>query len=391
MKIPLVVVSALALVSFQKLLAAPAEVCALAEDMLSAQADVRAAHSKDLGVYIVGVGHSVLRNDSPRAQNSAREKAEAAAKNAIASFLGTKVESRTQLSVAETAHDGQSELKEFYSSLTKTSVREMLKGLQMLECRKMPEGEIVVVMYAASKVADANNDFENQQNAMGDKGIVRATGIDTDRRVAEQNALRSAVEQVAGTMVVGKVSVSEQEELHKCLATTAGALVEEYRVVQEVKIGVEYRIEVLAKVSKKKLYDSYRSFFKALDNPRFVVLSTNQALVRSFSQYFIDKGMDVTENPNDADYMIRLNGRFTDRPSPITGKPGTMLDLSVEVVSCDGGTVLLKMSEKKAKDSDVLTHEQRVESVAHAIFDKIHARLDQEIHKMVVKMLDDAV
>ena len=52
--------------------------------------------------------------------------------------------------------------------------------------------------------------------------------------------------------------------------------------------------------------------------------------------------------------------------------------------------LLLKMNEKKAKDSEVLSREQRVEEVSRTIFEKIHKRLHQAIHDMVIKMIDDA-
>ena len=48
------------------------------------------------------------------------------------------------------------------------------------------------------------------------------------------------------------------------------------------------------------------------------------------------------------------------------------------------------MSDRKSKDSEVLTRDQRIEAVSKMIFKKIHERLDDAIHQMVIKMLDDA-
>lgn len=347
-------------------------------------ASVDVGESIDCGVFIVGVGRAEFR---PGAVSRCREIAEKRALESVAGFLNAKVESETKMSVQANSSDV---VKEFYSSLTKASVASLLKGARTVSAKKNDNGEMEAVVLVTTKAADASGVFAVAQSQMGDKGTVMAVGIDVDRATAEKNALRSAVEQVAGTMVAGKVTINEKEEMHKRLAATAGALVEEYRVVKESKVEAEFRVEVVAKVSKKAVYESYKSYFKAIDNPTFVVESNEPALTRAFSQYFADKGFNVTERKDLAHYVIRLNGNFSERKNPVTGNPGTMLALSVEIVSVDGKTVLLKMVEQKSKDSEVLSRDQRVEAVSKMIFKKIHERLDDAIHQMVIKMLDDA-
>lgn len=349
-----------------------------------AGASVEVGESKDCGVFIVGVGRAEFR---PGAVNRCREIAEKRALECVAGFLNAKVESKSEISVQE---NSSGEIKEFFSSLTTASVAGLLKGARTVSTKKNANGEIEAVVIVTTKSADASGVFAAAQGEMSDKGTVMAVGIDTDRATAEKNALRSAVEQVAGTMVAGKVTINEKEEMHKRLAVTAGALVEEYRVVKETKVEAEFRVEVVAKVSKKAVYESYKSYFKAIDNPTFVIESNEPALTRAFTQYFVDKGFDVAERRDLAHYVIRLDGTFTERKNPVTGYPGTMLNLSVEIVSTDGKAVLLKMSDRKSKDSEVLTRDQRIEAVSKMIFKKIHERLDDAIHQMVIKMLDDA-
>jgi hypothetical protein len=128
-----------------------------------------------------------------------------------------------------------------------------------------------------------------------------------------------------------------------------------------------------------------------LDNPVFYIEATDRALSRNFTQFFIDKGMQISENRDVAQYIIRLDGKYRDRPTPGNADSmGTMLSLAIEIVSIDGTRVLLKMNEKKAKDSEVLSREQRIEEVSRTIFEKVHKRLHQAIHDMVIKMLDEA-
>lgn len=348
----------------------------------AAHAESAIGFADDSGVFVVCVG----RDGGSDGIDASRERARLAAMNAVASVLGNKTKSALQMATTEK----DNEVKEFFSSLTETTVDACLKGVRVLRVGKSAEGETVVIVVVTAKAGDASARLQQAMECAGEKGVVIAVGIDSSRANAEKNALRSAVEQVAGTMVAGKVSVTEKNDLHKRLATTAGALVEEYRITREGRTGDDFMVEVAARVSKRAVYDSYRSFFKAIDNPTFYVESGEKSLKQAFAQYFVDKGFNLTERRDLAHYVIRLDGRFTERPNPITGKQGTMLSLSVSVVSTDGKTILLELTERKAKDSDVLTREQRIQAVSNMIFKKIRNQLDEKIHDMVVRMLDEA-
>jgi len=225
----------------------PAEISALVAEMKEAGASVRCCASKDGGIFLVGIGRSQYR---PGAINRCREVAEINAKKELASALQMSIKAKDVVGLTMTQDGDSTDVKAFVSSLTESKVDMLLRGVQVISSGKNSNGEMEVVVYTTSKMVDLSDAFIQ----WGDKGVVRAVGIDTDRAVAEKNALRSAVEQVAGTLVVGKVTVNEQEDMHKRLATTAGALVEEYRVEKETKIELEFRIEVLARVNRRKLY-----------------------------------------------------------------------------------------------------------------------------------------
>ena len=366
----------------------PQPVAALIAEMRETGSTVRGGVSPELGLFVVGIGHARYREDDV---SLSREIAEANAKKQLTSALEQSFKAKDVVALQMTVENDKAEASAYVSSLTESSVNQLLKGLQMASSGKNAQGEMEVVMYLTAKMLDRTPDLVAAQLQWGDKGVVAAVGIDVERTIAEKNALRSAVEQVAGTLVVGKVSVNEREEMHKRLATTAGALVEEYRITKETKVEAEFKVEILARVNKRKLYDSYRSYFKCLDNPTFRIVATDQALIRQFSQFFADKGFSLTNDPSECQYLIKLDGRFRDRPTP--GNPqsmGTMLALNIEIVSVDGTKTLLTMNERQAKDSEVLTREQRIEEVSRRIFNKLETRLHQAIQDMVVRMLDEA-
>lgn len=366
----------------------PQPVAALIAEMRETGSTVRGGVSPELGLFVVGIGHARYREDDV---SLSREIAEANAKKQLTSALEQSFKAKDVVALQMTVENDKAEASAYVSSLTESSVNQLLKGLQMASSGKNAQGEMEVVMYLTAKMLDRTPDLVAAQLQWGDKGVVAAVGIDVERTIAEKNALRSAVEQVAGTLVVGKVSVNEREEMHKRLATTAGALVEEYRITKETKVEAEFKVEILARVNKRKLYDSYRSYFKCLDNPTFCIVATDQALIRQFSQFFADKGFTLTNDPSECQYLIKLDGCFQDRPTP--GNPqsmGTMLALNIEIVSVDGTKTLLTMNERQAKDSEVLTREQRIEEVSRRIFNKLETRLHQAIQDMVVRMLDEA-
>ena len=366
----------------------PKPVADLIAEMRETGSTVRGGVSPDLGLFVVGIGHARYREDDV---SLSREIAEANAKKQLTSALEQSFKAKDVVALQMTVENEKTEATAFVSSLTESSVNQLLKGLQMASSGKNAQGEMEVAMYLTAKMQDRTSGLVAAQMQWGDKGVVAAVGIDVERSIAEKNALRSAVEQVAGTLVVGKVSVNEREEMHKRLATTAGALVEEYRITKETKVEAEFRVEILARVNKRKLYDSYRSYFKSLDNPTFCIVATDQSLIRQFSQFFADKGFTLTNDPADCQYLIKLDGRFRDRPTP--GNPqsmGTMLALNIEIVSVDGAKTLLTMNERQAKDSEILTKEQRMEEVSRRIFNKLETRLHKAIQDMVVRMLDEA-
>lgn len=366
----------------------PQCISSLLAEMRETGATVRGGYNSAHGVFLVGIGRTRYRHG---AVSKSREIAQMHAVKAVTEALGQAFRAKDVVALQMSATDDSSEAKAFVSSMTESSIDQLVKGIQVVSSGKNAEGEMEVAVYLTSKMADYTSTLLEMQKQWGSSGVVKAVGMGMERRIAEMNALRSAVEQVAGTLVVGKVSMNEREELHKRLATSAGALVEEYRVISETKVEMEFRIEIVARVSKRKLYDSYKSYFKTLDNPVFYIEATDRALSRNFTQFFIDKGMQISENRDIAQYVIRLDGRYRDRPTPGNADSmGTMLSLAIEIVSIDGTRVLLKMNEKKAKDSEVLSREQRIEEVSRTIFEKIHKRLHQAIHDMVIKMIDDA-
>lgn len=367
----------------------PPDVTRLVTEMRKMGSTCRVGVSPELGLFIVGIGQACYRVDNLA---NSFEVADICAKKQVASALCQAFRAKdvacTELTIEGT---GRPQVTAFLASCSETKIGQIMKGWQVVSSGKNADGQMEVVGVVFEKMENRIKPLTVAQLDWEEQGVVTAVGVDVDRASAEKNALRSAVEQIAGTLVVGKVSVNDREELHKRLATTAGALVESYRVVKETRTESGFRIEILARVSKKKLYDNYRAYFKSLDDPKFCLVATDPALIQSFNQFFVEKGLRLTNRLDDAQYLIKLDGRFRDRPTPRNAaSEGTMLDLRIVVETVDGSRILLTMNERQSKDSEVLSKEQRREEIARRIFLKLKARLHRAIHEMVVQMLDDA-
>ena len=350
-----------------------------------------AGRSAEAGIFVVGIGRCSIEETKRKSVSTAQKVANTRLKEVIASFFGTQIESTKTYSYEEKTNGDKDEVNEYFASLTKSQVKQLLKGIQFAEQHTTQDGVVEVVGFVTSRMMDASGELEGAQKAWGDRGVVKATGVDSDRRKAEQEALRSAVEQVAGTLVVGKTTLNEEDDLRSRLATTASALVEEYRILEEKFQDGQYFVVVAARVSKRKIYESYRSYFKALDNPTFYLNASDRELADAFKRYFIDKGVAITENLSEANYVIRLTGRFVERKNPVLDSMGTTLTITLEVCSTDGKTTLFQLPTKRfSKDSEILTQEQRRDEVANRAFRDLKTELDEAVHQMVIRMLDNA-
>ena len=342
------------------------------------------------GLYMVSIGTAEFRRGQTRKSQAS---AEQQAKKQIAEALGMSIKAKDVAGMTMVSDGDKTMVKATISSFSESQVEQLLKGVALASAGPNEDKtEMRVVMYLTAKVQDATSELDDMMKKYGDKGVVEAIGIAAEQPTAEKYALRSAVEQVAGTMVVGKVTTNEQDDLHERLSTTAGALVEEYRVKSVATVDSMVHETIVARVNKRKLYDSYKAYFKCLDNPSFYIVATDPSLKAEFAQYFIDKGMDVVEKLGDATYQIMLDGKYTDRPTPgVEGSMGTQIYLEIKVTEIGGkGRILMDITEKQSKDSNVLTAQQRRAEISRRILKKVDERLHQKIHELVIQLLDEA-
>ena len=177
-------------------------------EMKSADVDSRAGFTKSLGVYVIAKGSVEITGSKAKAKTIAR----ANALENLAGFFGTQIESATETSTSESTVGEASEIREFFAKTTKTQVKQLLKGVQDLAMDD--DGDTMVAwIYLTTKAQDKTEELKAAMAAMGDEGTVKAIGEANTHQNAVQMALRAAVEQVVGTMVVGETKITDNEKV----------------------------------------------------------------------------------------------------------------------------------------------------------------------------------
>ena len=372
--------------------AIPGAVNAVWEQMKADGVEQRAGYDKALGVFVIAKGEVEITGSKAKAKTVAR----ANALENLAGFLGTQIDSVTKQETTETTVGDQSEIREFFSKTTKTQVKQLLKGVQDLSMDD--DGDTMVSwIYLTTKAQDKSKELKEAMNALGDEGTVRAMGEAKTHPNAVQVALRAAVEQVVGTMVVGETKITDNEVVRNKIFSGAEGFVDTYRVTEEVEVSVGWRVTVLAKVSKKKILDSYRVYLKALGDPVFYLECTSsdsdsedKQIAARFGQFFRKLGFKIAKTPEGADYMINASGEYRRVKNPIDpDQTFTQYSMVIKVLSKTGEELLSIPNNPKKSAVCINNPEREREICAEKAFKQMETPVHEAINSMIARMMAD--
>ena len=372
--------------------AVPAAVDAAVKQMQADGAEVRAGYTKALGVFVVASGSAEITGSKAKAKTIARVNA---LKN-LASYFGTDIANITKNAYTESTVNDQTEIKEFFSSVTESKVKELLKGVQ--DYGSDSDGDTVTsIVYLTTKAVDKSAELKAAMNALGDEGTVQAVGEGKTHDIAVQLALRSAVEQVVGTMVVGETKITDNEAVRNKIFSGAEGFVDEYRITAEATVTVGTRIEIVAKVSKKKLLDSYRTYLKALGDPVFYLDCTSSEsdgedtqIAARFGQFFRKLGFKIAKTPEGADYCINASGSYRRVKSPMDeNEVYTQYSMVIKVLSKTGEELLSLPNNPRKSAVSLGDPEREREICAEKAFKQMEKPVHEAINAMIARMMAD--
>ena len=372
--------------------AVPDAVRAVAEQMQADGAESRAGYSNSLGVFVVARGEAVVSGSVAKAKTIAR----ANAVQNIAAFFNQQISSETRSETSESSVNGQVEISEFFSSVTEVKIKQLLKGVQDLSIED--DGDIVTAwVYLTTKAQDKSQELKDAMMANGDEGTVKAVGEANTHQNAVQMALRAAVEQVVGTMVVGETKITDNEKVKSKIFSGADGFVDTYRITEEVEVSSGWRITVVAKVSKKKILDSYRAYLKALGDPVFYLECTSvdsayedKQVSARFGQFFRKLGLKITKTPSNADYFIKARGSYRRVQNPMDPDQTFTQYSMVITISSRSGEELLSMPNNPKKSAVCINNPVRErELCAEKAFKQMEKPVHEAINDMIARMMAD--
>lgn len=373
--------------------AVPAAVDEAVKQMQADGAEVRAGCTKSLGVFVVASGTAEITGSKAKAKTVARLNAV----KKLGSFLGASMSAEDRAGMtATTDSDGKEVMTEFFSSMTSEKVNQLLKGVQ--DYGADSDGDtITYVVYMTAKGQDKSAELSAAMDAMGDKGTVQAVGEGRTHDVAVQLALRSAVEQVVGTMVVGETKISDNEAVRNKIFSGAEGFVDEYRITAEATVAVGTRIEIIARVSKKKILDSYRVYLKALGDPVFYLECTSsdsdgedKQISARFGQFFRNLGFKISKTPEGADYCINASGSYRRVKNPMDeNEVFTQYSMIIKVLSKSGEELLSLPNNPRKSAVSLGDPEREREICAENAFKQMEKPVHEAINGMIARMMAD--
>lgn len=276
-----------------------------------------------------------------------------------------------------------------YESKIKTKVDALVKGIK-------PVGQVTagdksyVVCVTCERFEDQTKALEAAQAQYGDEGVVVAVGEAKSLDLAKQKAIRGAVEQVLGTVVVGYDKMSTKSDFQSKVFSGTDGVVEKYRVLSESEVGIGKRIEIVAKVSKKNLLDNYSNYMKFLGDPGFYIESNSPDLSSHFTEFFTDMGIRVVDSPDAAKYLISCAGNFREVEHALQrGRHGHQLSLRFRIRGINDPEVLIDMKNDARKAACFVGSDpdRQKELCAEKAFKQMKDPLHEKIQMMIGKLV----
>lgn len=343
------------------------------------------------GIYCISIAEILMEG---KTDEQAIGEAELEAKQNLTEYIHGSSVSASRLVEAgttETQDDDTVKANSFskFHQKIETKVDAFIRGTKIVG-QVTHKDTSYIVCVTCERFQDDSTILKAAQAEFGEEGVVKAIGEATNFEMAKQKAIRSAIEQVLGSVVVGYDKMSSSSDFSSKIFSGTDGVVEEYRILCEKEIAIGSRVELVAKVSKKSLLDNYSNYMKLLGDPEFFIECSSPDLESHFAQFFNDLGIRITKKPEAATYIIRCHGEFRDVTHPANGRSGKQLSLRFRVHEMnDKEEVLLDMKNDPRKSACFVGRDpdRQSEICAEKAFTQMKKPLHENIQKMVAKLV----
>lgn len=289
-----------------------------------------------------------------------------------------------------TAVNGETAVKGFsrFQKKIESKVDAFVRGTKIIGQITYSEVSYIVCV-TTERYEDDSSILRAAQSEYGNEGVVKAVGEAETVEAATQKALRGAVEQVLGTVVVGYDAMSSDAGFQSRFFSGTDGVVEKYRVLSETNVSIGKRIVIVAKVSKKTLLDNYSNYMHFVGDPAFYIDSNSPDLASHFTQFFTDMGIRMAPDPDQSSFVIHCAGEFRPLKHPASGRQGTQLSLRFKVNEINGADTLIDMKNDPRKSACFTGKDpdRQKEICSEKAFKQMEEPLHQKIQAMVAKLV----
>lgn len=298
------------------------------DDMVSLGQSIRVIDDSQRGRSVLAIGFS----DQTGSQNQDTEIARNIAFEELAGFL----EGRTVTSDSRVffeMKDGEAR-EEFMSSI-RTNVEATLRAV---ETEKV--GTANNRVYVVLRVSPSSIEFSREIQGMMESNEIVATGIssleaglDRARRLALDEALRSAVSQFGGVATAATSSVTDQTDLRSQISSRSRGSISSYRIIEEKSEDGYYYVEIAAIVveNDERSEDMQAVIQDSLGRPGYFLTVTDNPLLQSELEKLLeDGGFYVVKDRAGARFILDAEAVVDEFPS-IGGVTGRTTALTIRV------------------------------------------------------------
>lgn len=197
--------------------------------------------------------------------------------------------------------------------------------------------------------------------ATGSAAVLNTGDVASAKDRARKDALRNAVEMVAGANVTSVTTVKDFQLVNDAVSSKAEGMVKEYTVLEEKNEGGVYNIKIRATVSKAAAQDAYALALMEANHPKVAfIIAERMAGQTDFSlanqergktenmmvEYFMERGLTVVElggltgvNLNGAASTGELSAADAEK---IAEKADAQYVVIGKVVGVDAGPVMVQ-------------------------------------------------
>lgn len=223
--------------------------------------------------------------------------------------------------------------EEFMSSI-QSNVEATLRAVETERVGNRQNRVFVVLRVSPRTIA-----FSNEiQSAMGSNEIIALgvasldVGLDRARRLAIEDALRSAVSQFGGVATAARSSVTDQTQLKSQISSRSRGSVSSYRIVDEKNVGGFVQIQIAAIVTEDedRSEDVVAAIQDNLGRPGYFLETDSDLLRAELEKLLRDGSFHIVTDRSAARFIIAATTRTEEFPS-VGGVTGRTTALTLRV------------------------------------------------------------